>query len=162
MSWNFHVSSVPSSLLMWQKTMCLTNISRDHVFFYSFYFLIVSNICAVNFNNFHPALLSYILFSLTLELFSTFPLLISWPLFLCGSQSLIWPECGWEVIWCKSDNVSVAMPPNKMILLSKQPSATNSPSCVGETHGTCPSFMKYWCFQSCSSLVQIRIAIMHS
>lgn len=129
--------------------------------FYSFYCLIVSYIYAMDFNNFLPALLSPILLSLS-HLNSTVPLFISGLLFLGGSQSSIWPECGWEVIWCKSDHISVAVPQKKMIVLPQQPSVANTPSCVGEAHGTCPSIMKYWCAQSCSGLVQITITIMHS
>lgn len=80
---------------------------RPLLSFYSFYCLIVSYIYSMDFNNFQPAFLFFILLTLPLELFSTAPLLISHLFFLSDSEfSMRWVWEGayllqeWKHICC--------------------------------------------------------------
>lgn len=73
--------------------------SRPLLSSYSFYCLIVSYIYSTDFNNFQPAFLFLILSTLTMELFSTAPILISHLLFLCDSEfSIPWVWEGVDLV----------------------------------------------------------------
>lgn len=162
-NWNYHVSSVPSSLLVWQN-LCIWQMYSETKTASFFLFILLLDSFTHLFNGFQ-----YFSACIPLPrpphsctgtlLYSPSPN-ITPPFFVWLSS--VCPECGRELIWYRRENISVAMPQKNMVLIPKQPSVSSSSPCVGEFSGTCPCIMKYVCVQCCSGLVQISITITHS